>query len=67
VGAVDWCGPCVWGIFDAAGRCMLEMLKSFGDVARHGSVDCGVNAIPAQGHGEIEGPGPICCDCVHFF
>jgi hypothetical protein len=26
-----------------------------------------VNVVPVQGHGQIEGPGPICCDCVHFF
>jgi hypothetical protein len=44
---------------------VLETFESFDDVSRHGYVDCGVNAVPVEGH--LEGSRPIRCDGIHFF
>jgi hypothetical protein len=67
VGAIDWFGPCMWGVFGAAVWCVLKTLESFGDVPRHGDVDGGMDVIPVEGHGEIQGAGPVCGDSVKLF
>jgi hypothetical protein len=66
VGAIDWFGPCVWGVFGVAVRCVLKLFESFCDVPRHGDVDGGSNVVPVEGHGEIKGSVSICCDGVNF-
>jgi hypothetical protein len=66
VGAIDWFGPCMWGVFGAVVWCVLKTLESFGDVPMHGYVDGGMDVIPVEGHGEIKGSVPIYCDSVTF-
>ena len=43
---------------------MLEPGKCFGDVARHGDINCMGGIIPSKRESHVQGAGPVDCNCV---